>query len=162
MTDIKKIKPNGDYKSGIYVPLNPEKYIGDIHNIICRSSWEFRFCKYCDSNERILKWSSEPVKIPYYNPLDKKEHNYNVDFYIKVLQDNGSEQEWIIEIKPESQFKKPILEGKNSTLIKLKSYNHKMQVWITNQAKFKAAKLWAEGRGFKFGVVDENFLFRSK
>jgi hypothetical protein len=92
----------------------------------------------------------------------KKEHNYNVDFYIKVLQDNGSEQEWIIEIKPESQFKKPILEGKNSTLIKLKSYNHKMQVWITNQAKFKAAKLWAEGRGFKFGVVDENFLFRSK
>lgn len=162
MTDIKKIKPNGDYKSGIYVPLNPEKYIGDVHNIICRSSWEFRFCKYCDSNERILKWSSEPVKIPYYNPLDKKEHNYNVDFYIRVLQDNEEEQEWIIEIKPESQFKKPILEGKNSTLLKLKSYNHKMQVWITNQAKFKAAKTWAEGRGFKFGVVDENFLFKSK
>jgi hypothetical protein len=37
-----------------------------------------------------------------------------------------------------------------------------MQVWITNQAKFKAAKHWAEARGMKFGVVDENFLFRSK
>lgn len=162
MTDIKKIKPNGDYKSGVYVPLNPEKYVGDIHNIICRSSWEFRFCKYCDSNERILKWSSEPIKIPYYNPLDKKEHNYNVDFYIKVLQDDKTEQEWIIEIKPESQYKKPILEGNYSTLQKLKSYNHKMQIWITNQAKFKYAKQWAEGRGFKFGVVDENFLFKSK
>jgi hypothetical protein len=34
-----------------------------------------------------------------------------------------------------------------------------MKVWITNQAKFKAAKIWAEARGMKFGVVNENFLF---
>jgi hypothetical protein len=37
-----------------------------------------------------------------------------------------------------------------------------MQVWITNQAKFKAAKSWASARGMRFGVVDENFLFKSK
>jgi hypothetical protein len=37
-----------------------------------------------------------------------------------------------------------------------------MQIWITNQAKFKAAKEWAEKRNFRFGVVDENFLFKSK
>jgi hypothetical protein len=37
-----------------------------------------------------------------------------------------------------------------------------MQVWITNQAKFKAAQRWAEARGYKFGVIDENFLFKSK
>ena len=79
MVDIKKVKPNGEYKSGKYVPRNPDKYIGDIHNIIFRSSWEQRFCIYCDTNESILKWSSEPLKIPYYNPLDKKEHQYNVD-----------------------------------------------------------------------------------
>lgn len=161
MTDIKKIKPNGDYKSGLFVPLNPMKYIGDINNIICRSSWEFRFCKYCDTNQSIIKWGSEPLVIPYYNPLDKKEHKYNVDFYMKVLQEDGEEKEWIIEIKPESQTKKPILEG-SSTLPKLKSYNYKMQVWITNQAKFKYAKMWAEARGMRFGVVDENFLFKSK
>lgn len=161
MPDIKKIKPNGDYKSGLYVPQNPEKYIGDVHNIICRSSWEFRFCKYCDSNGQILKWSSEPISMPYYNPIDKKEHQYNVDFYMQVIKDNGETQDWIIEVKPERQFKKPILEG-NSTLNKLKSYNHKMQIWITNQAKFKAAQRWADARGYKFGVVDENFLFRSK
>ena len=130
MTDIKKIKPNGDYKSGLFVPLNPEKYIGDVHNIICRSSWEFRFCKYCDTNERIAKWSSEPLVIPYYNPLDKKDHKYNVDFYMKVIQDDGDEKEWIIEIKPEIQHKKPLLEG-NATLSKLKSYNHKIHIWIT-------------------------------
>ena len=48
------------------------------------------------------------------------------------------------------------------TLTKLKSYNRNMQIWITNQAKFKAAREWAEKRDFKFGVVDENFLFKSR
>lgn len=161
MVDIKKVKPNGDHKSGKYSPRNPDKYIGDIHNIIYRSSWEYRFCIYCDNNDSILKWSSEPVAIDYYNPLDKKNHKYNVDFYIKVQREDQTEQDWIIEIKPENQTKKPIYEGVN-TLAKLKSYNRNMQIWITNQAKFKAAKLWAEKRGYKFGVVDENFLFKSK
>jgi hypothetical protein len=159
MTDIKKVKPNGEYKSGKYVPKNPDKYIGDIHNIIFRSSWEQRFCIYCDNNESILKWSSEPLKIPYYNPLDKKYHDYNVDFYMKTLNNDGTEQEWIIEIKPEKQTKKPVYEG-IVTLSKLKAYNRNMQIWITNQSKFKAAKLWAEQRGFRFGVINENFLFR--
>ncbi len=161
MTDIKKVKPNGEYKSGLFAPVNPDKYIGDIHNIIYRSSWEYRFCMYCDTNDAIVKWSSEPISIDYYNPLDKKEHKYNVDFYIKVVKEDGQEQEWIIEIKPEKQKTKPVYEG-NMTLQKLKSYNRNMQIWITNQAKFKAAKIWAEKRGFKFGVVDENFLFKSK
>jgi hypothetical protein len=161
MTDIKKVKPNGDYRSGKFQPSKPEKYIGDIHNIIYRSSWESRFCVYCDTNDSILKWSSEPIAIKYFNPMDKKDHDYNVDFYIKVLKESGEEQEWIIEIKPERQTQKPIYEG-SMTLAKLKSYNHSMQVWITNQAKFKAAKEWAEKRGFRFGVVDEKFLFKSK
>jgi hypothetical protein len=162
MTDIKKIKPNGEYKSGLYEPQNPSKYIGDVHNIIFRSSWEYRFCVYCDTNESILKWSSEAITIPYYNPLDKKEHNYNVDFYINVQQESGKSAEWLIEVKPERQhLNKPVLEGV-ITLHKLKSYNRNMQIWITNQAKFKAAKDWAEKRGFRFGVVDENFLFRDR
>ena len=161
MVDIKKVKPNGEYKSGKYVPKNPDKYIGYIHNIIFRSSWEQRICIYCDTNESILKWSSEPLKIPYYNPLDKKEHQYNVDFYMKTLNNDGGEQEWIIEIKPEKQTQKPIYEG-NMTTPKLKAYNRNMQIWITNQSKFKAAKLWAEQRGFRFGVINENFLFKGK
>lgn len=159
--DIKKVRPNGDYKSGRFEPRNPEKYIGDTHNIIYRSSWEYRFCTYCDNNPSIIKWSSEPTSIEYYNPLDKKMHQYNVDFYLKTQKEDGSQEEWIVEIKPESQTKKPIFEGV-MTLPKLKSYNRNMQIWITNQAKFKAAKVWAEKRNFRFGVIDENFLFKSK
>lgn len=159
---IKKVKPNGNFRSGLFSPKNPDKYIGDLHKIICRSSWEFRFCNYCDGNDSVIKWSSEPTAIRYYNPLDKKEHDYYVDFYIKVLKEDGEEEEWILEVKPESQTIKPVYEGKNMTTEKLRSYNHKMQVYIVNQAKFKYAKAWAEKRGFRFGIVDENFLFRGK
>jgi hypothetical protein len=80
---------------------------------------------------------------------------------MKTLNNDGGEQEWIIEIKPEKQTQKPIYEG-NMTTPKLKAYNRNMQIWITNQSKFKAAKLWAEQRGFRFGVINENFLFKGK
>jgi hypothetical protein len=155
---IKKVKPNGNFKSGLFKPVNPDKYVGDPHKIIYRSSWEQRFCNYCDRNENVIKWSSEPLSIDYWNPLDQKMHKYYVDFYIKTLNSDGSNQEWIIEVKPESQTQRPLYEG-NMTAKKLESYNYNMKVWITNQAKFKAAKEWAKKRGFRFGVVDEKFLF---
>jgi hypothetical protein len=77
------------------------------------------------------------------------------------LKEDSNEQEWLIEIKPEKQTIKPIMEGV-MTLAKLKSYNRNMQIWITNQAKFRAAKEWADKRGYRFGVIDENFLFKSR
>lgn len=159
---IKSVKPNGNYSSGKYEPINPSKYIGDIHNIIYRSSWEYRFCTYCDLNESILKWSSEPIEIDYYNPLDKKMHVYNVDYYIKVKEGEEDYKEWIVEVKPLKQYTKPVYEGKNITVSKLKSYNRNMQIWITNQAKFKAAIEWAEKRNMQFKVIDEDFLFKNK
>ena len=107
--DIKKVKPNGPWKSGKFTPSNPEKYVGDIHNIIFRSSWEQRFCHYCDVNPNILKWSSEPVAIPYWSPIDKKTHNYHVDYYIQVKKENDRLENWFIEVKPSNQYR---LEGK--------------------------------------------------
>jgi hypothetical protein len=79
---------------------------------------------------------------------------------MKVLKDDGTVAEWIVEIKPESQYKKPVITPPE-TLAKLKAYNQKMQIWITNQAKFKAAREWALKRDYNFGVIDENFLFKS-
>lgn len=156
---IKKVSPNGKFKSSKYKLINPEKYIGDIHNIICRSSWEHRFCTYCDLNESIVKWSSEPVGIDYYSPIDEKLHKYYVDFYIKIKLEDETEEEWIVEIKPENQRTKPVFEGYMTTR-KLKSYNDKLKTYIINQAKFRAAIKWAAKRGLKFKVIDENFLFK--
>lgn len=159
--DIKKLKPNGPWKSGKYYPANPEKYIGDTYNIIYRSSWEYKFCQYCDINPNITKWSSEPTCIPYWSPVDKKEHKYYVDYYIQVKKGDVYEN-WLIEIKPEDQYSlssRPILEG-NVTEKKLKNYNYKLKTWIINRAKFEAATRYAESRGYKFGAINEKFLLR--
>ena len=160
--DIKNVKPNGKWKSGKYFPVNPVKYIGDIHNIIYRSSWEKKFCQYCDINPNIVKWSSEPVGIPYWSPIDKKEHKYFVDSYIQV-QKADSIENWLIEIKPEDQYalnKRPQEPLGNLTEKKIRSYNEKLKIWITNRAKFESATRFAEARGYKFGAINESFIMR--
>ena len=67
-----------------YKPSFPKKYKGNANNIICRSSWERRFCHYCDLNENILEWGSEEFFIPYISPIDRRVHRYFPDFIIKV------------------------------------------------------------------------------
>ena len=68
---------------GKYKPTYPEKYLGDPTNIIYRSLWERKFCKYCDLNDSIIKWASEEITIPYRSPIDNRIHRYFPDFYIK-------------------------------------------------------------------------------
>lgn len=158
--DIKKLKPDGKWKSGKFVPQNPQKYIGDINNIIYRSSWERRFCQYCDINPNIIRWSSEPLGIPYWNPIDKKEHKYFVDYYIQVKKANDVTEKWLIEVKPENQYDinmRPQEPTGNITEKKLRAYNQKLKTWITNRAKFEAATRFAETRGYRFGAINENF-----
>lgn len=161
--DIKKLRPNGKWKSGKYSPSNPEKYIGDIHNIIYRSSWERKFCQYCDINPNITKWSSEPLPIPYWSPIDKKEHKYFVDYYIQVKKADNTIENWFIEIKPENQYdikNRPKEPTGNLTEKKIRSYNEKLKTWIINRAKFEAATRFAEARGYKFGAINESFIMR--
>jgi len=153
---IKNVKPDAKYKGGIYKPLNLEKYIGPIP-IICRSSWERKYCQYCDLKDEIIKWSSEAIKIRYYNPLTKKNHTYFPDFYIKVLNSNGSVQEFIVEIKPSTYLKKPILP-KRSTEKALSNYKYKYESFIRNYAKAKAAKEYAAERGMKYIIITEKSL----
>ena len=72
------------FHKGRYMPHNKQKYIGDIANIIYRSSWERRFMKYCDTNSSIIEWASEELYVPYVSPIDNKYHRYYPDFIIKV------------------------------------------------------------------------------
>ena len=72
------------YKSK-YLPENREKYVGNFENIVCRSTWERKMCKYLDLNENVINWGSEELKIPYYSPVDKKWHNYYPDFLTKIM-----------------------------------------------------------------------------
>ena len=63
---------------------------------------ELRFMKECDKNEKILKWSSEEIVIPYISPIDNKKHRYFPDFLIQTTKG------WfLIEVKPQIQTKPP-------------------------------------------------------
>jgi hypothetical protein len=160
MANIKNVKPThkSGFVQGYYKLNNPEKYIGDPGKIIYRSSWEYRFCRYCDDSPNVLKWSSEPVAIKYISPIDQKEHNYFIDFYARVKR-GELEKDYLIEVKPESSLVKPVMEGGNQTMRKLKNYNYALKTYITNRAKFAAAKKHAESNGYKFVIVTEKFLF---
>ena len=72
----------------LFKPTKPKKYKGDVTNIICRSSWERRFCNWCDQNENITEWGSEEFWIPYRAP-DGRVRRYFPDFIIKVKENTG-------------------------------------------------------------------------
>jgi len=129
---------------------NPEKYVG-IKEPTYRSSWEWSFMNFCDTNESVQKWASEAVKIPYRDPLTGKQTVYVPDFFIQYVDKDSRVNTELIEIKPASQA---ILErvGKNK-------YNQAQ--YIKNQAKWQAANIWSKQQGIKFRVLNENDLFHN-
>lgn len=137
-----------------YRPENPKKYRGDPTNIICRSSWERKFCRYCDLNESINQWASEEFWIPYRSPLDNKVHRYFPDFFVKYKDKNGSTRTVIIEIKPKNQVLMPEQNPKRRT----KAWAYKVQTWVVNQAKWEAAKEYCLDRNYEFRIMTEEDL----
>jgi hypothetical protein len=138
---------------GKYKPSFPEKYSGDPTNIIYRSLWERKFCVYCDTNERILEWSSEEKFVPYRSPIDGKIHRYFPDFLIKVKESNGSIKKYMIEIKPKKQTAPPPKPQRQT-----KKYISEVYEYAKNQAKWEAAKEWCADRGYEFKIITENEL----
>jgi hypothetical protein len=155
-----KPRANGPVKQGYFRPQNPEKYMGDPNNIIYRSSWEYKFLKWLDISPSVTKYSSEPMGIPYYNPLDKRGHTYYVDFYVRLITDSGKEENWIIEIKP-NKYVSPPTKPKRFTDKQAANYAYAAKQFVVNQAKFEAARDYAHQKGIKFGIITENFLFKS-
>jgi hypothetical protein len=137
----------------IYKPINPEKYAGDYTNIVMRSSWETKFAIWCDKNPSIIKWSSEETVVPYISPVDNRAHRYFIDFKIQVRTNEGSLKTYLVEIKPDSQTKPPVAPAR-----KTKKYIQEVMTWGVNDAKWKAANIHANDRGWEFIVLTENHL----
>tara|TARA_B100000945_G_scaffold143673_1_gene114908 strand:- start:1015 stop:1455 length:441 start_codon:yes stop_codon:yes gene_type:complete len=135
-----------------YKPENPRKYKGDYKNIICRSSWERKFCRWCDLNESILEWGSEEFFIPYRAP-DGKVRRYFPDFIMKVKETNGEVKTYVIEVKPLRQTKPP-RKKKRVT----KSYIYECTTYAVNQAKWKAADEWCKDHKIEFKIITEKEL----
>ena len=139
-------------KKSLYKPKNTKKYKGNINNIICRSSWETKFCGYCDLNENIIQWGSEEFFIPYLAP-DGKTRRYFPDFIIKVKENNGKVKTYVIEVKPFKQTKPPRKRKKVT-----QSYLYECKTYATNQAKWEAANEWCKDKRIEFKIITEREL----
>lgn len=142
------------YSQGVYKPTNKQKYVGAKYPRYL-SSWELKFFRWCDNNDRIIKWGSESIKIPYKSPLDGRVHNYLVDNVVHLKTHNGQIKKYLIEIKPKKQTQPPSKHGnkKRSTLI------YETQMFVTNQAKWHAARIFCEKHNYKFMILTEDELF---
>jgi len=158
---MSKHKPNRPDKwySGDYIPKNIDKYNGDVNDIVFRSSWEYKFCMYCDTEERILSWSCETIKIPY-NIMDNGNYvtrNYIPDFWIKMNGTDGDLKELIIEIKPQKELEEP-KEPKKMSIKSLQNYEYRLKSYITNLNKWEAAEKYCKKRGMDFYILTEKYF----
>ena len=127
--------------------------MGNPDNIICRSTWERKMCKYLDYNTNVIRWASEELKIPYYSPVDKKWHNYIPDFLCEILDKTKEVQTYLIEVKPKKQTKQP--KKRNSKL-----YLSEMARYTINTSKWKAAENFCKDQGWTFKILTEKELFK--
>jgi hypothetical protein len=136
------------FAQGKFTMKHPHKYVGT-KTPTYRSSWEWSFMNFCDTNNSVQKWASEAIQIPYKDPLTNRNTVYVPDFFIQYADKMGRMHVELIEIKPASQT---ILErvGKNK-------YNQAQ--FVKNQAKWAAATLWCRQQGIKFRILNENDIF---
>lgn len=140
----------GRFHQGIYKPKHPEKYVGDVNNIVYRSSWEVKAMIWLDTNPSVLKWGSEELIIPYVSPVDDRVHRYFPDFVMQYKTNGGGVGMAVLEVKPNAQRKMP-----NHPRKQTKRYLNEVVTYTVNQAKWTAAKLWCDKKGWKFVVLDE-------
>lgn len=165
----------GQTYQGYYIVRNKEKYIGDPSLVVFRSAWEFSFCMWADYSDSILNWSSEPVRIPYYDKVSKLEEckklglnpnnpsnwiqkNYNTDFWIRIQKPDGNIEKWFIEIKPRHKLMKPKPVPPNSPLRDQKRFNRLAKEFLINEAKFEAMNNWSTRNGASFYIFTEDQL----
>lgn len=140
------------FTQGIYKPINKKKFIGDVNNIIYRSSWELSLLFQYDTDPNIVEIGSEEVIIPY-RDINNKIRRYFVDFIVKRKVNDKIVTE-LIEVKPFKETIPPVLtEGK-----KMKTKIREALVWDINQRKWAAARKYCEMKGWVFKIITEKQL----
>jgi len=136
------------WAQGIFTPKNPTKYVGKTKPKY-RSGWELSFMVFLDSNQHIIQWASEPIRIPYINPITGKHSNYVPDFLVLYENKYKKQIAELVEIKPKNQS---ILESKVSSA-------RDRAIVAVNHAKWASAKAWCNQSGIIFRVINEDSLF---
>lgn len=142
---------------GKFRPKNPHKYAGNPDNIIFRSKWEYDLLKIIDESDNIVMYASEEIRIPYFNPIDKKVHNYFPDIIIK----DKNNKVTMIEIKPFAQTQIPI-PPKRTTRKSKENYINECATYVINQAKWAAAEKYCQEKNWKFEKLTEKEIYGKK
>lgn len=137
-----------------YTPVFPKKYGGE-YPILIRSEWERAFMQWCDMNPNIVLWGSEPVEVPYYDPVKKKKRRYYPDFLIKVRDRDNKEKIFMVEIKPYKEIHPP----KKSNTKSIPSQLYEAAEYVTNMAKWRAAEDYCRKHNMTFRILTERELF---
>jgi hypothetical protein len=140
------------FQKGQYIPKNPHKYNGDINKIVYRSSYELEMHRFLDTNERVLRWSSECVVIPYIKPTDGKIHRYFPDYWVEYVNKDGEILQEIIEVKPKTQTRAPRANNKQKL--------YEQATWQINNAKWAAAAAFCAKHNMKFRIITERSVFK--
>ncbi len=134
---------------GKYKIKKPEKYAGDVSNVVFRSLWERNAFRWCEDNPKVKLWNSEGVVVPYKCTIDRKLHRYFVDLLIEM----ENKKIYLIEIKPKSQTVPPVKKSR-----KTKRYINEALTFSRNQDKWNAADKFAKHNGWEFQVWTEETL----
>lgn len=134
-----------------FKPTNPKKYVGNVNEIVSRSSWETKMFRWCDDNPSVLKWNSEDIVIPYFSSADEKMRKYHIDVYAAIKMADGSVKQYLIEIKPDSQTKKPTKRGRKTN----ETYLKECYTFQVNSDKWQHAKAFAEKNNMEFIIMTE-------
>jgi len=137
-----------NFSRGKFIVKNPQKYVGK-GLPTWRSSWELAFMNFCDNNDNILQWASEPIRIPYQHPLTGKMTTYVPDFIVTYRGPNNTTHAELIEIKPKKQ-----------SLIEDKMNSKDRTIVAINHFKWEAAQRWCKANGLRFRVITEDDIFR--
>lgn len=140
----------GKFVSGIFKPRNPEKYKGNVHNIIYRSSYELKYLMQLDTDSNVIRYNSEEVIIRYRSPIDGRSRRYFVDFYVEKKTTDGVKV-MLVELKPSHQMKVPVMKPNR----RQKTYLKEVATYAINQAKWEAATSYANKKGWHFVVLNE-------
>lgn len=153
-----KNKAATKFKQGYYIPINKEKYMGNINAIVYRSSWERQFLMYLDTNEDITKYNSEGITIVY-RDTEGHSHRYYPDFYYEIKRKDNPNftDKVVVEIKPYKETQPPV-SPKNESIKSLTNHEYAMRTYIKNKIKWSSAISWCERRGFKFLIITEHHL----
>lgn len=146
-------KRNEKFYQGFYAPKFPQKYIGKLDNIIYRSGLELKFFRWADTMPTVLEWSSEEVKIPYYDSYQKKSRTYFIDAYVKIREGNITKK-YLVEIKPWKQIQEPkATRGKRKANL---LYEQMMYQNVMDKKKY--AEQFAKKHGMEFIIITEKEL----